>query len=237
MFQGIPIIGIVGGVGSGKSHVAHLFGNLGCLVISSDKQVTEAYALPEVLNQIRQRWGDEAIGPQGLINRKLIASKVFNVPAERQWLESLLHPVVANLRDAVMQQAAQQSERPVAFIWDTPLLFEVGLADRCDAVVFVDTPDDVRLDRVRRSRGWDAGELRRREISQWPLDKKRRLSHYVITNAAETPDSCPATKDPARPPEVDSPVASVDGEISGSCELRRQVRQVLSRIVSDLRAN
>ena len=72
-----------------------------------------------------------------------------------------------------------------AIIWDTPLLFEAGLEKGCDAVVFVDVPQPQRLERVARSRGWDEVELIRREKSQWPLDKKREISDYIIDNTAD----------------------------------------------------
>jgi dephospho-CoA kinase len=73
----------------------------------------------------------------------------------------------------------------LAFVWDTPLLVENGLNSQCDAVVFVDASREVRLARVKESRGWDEAELERREKSQMPLDKKREISDYVLVNAAE----------------------------------------------------
>jgi dephospho-CoA kinase len=73
----------------------------------------------------------------------------------------------------------------VAFVWDTPLLFETGLNEQCDAVVFVDAPQPLRLARVQASRGWDAGELARRENSQLALDTKRNISQYVVKNTAD----------------------------------------------------
>ena len=65
------------------------------------------------------------------------------------------------------------------------LLFEVDLHRQCDVVVFVDSPNELRLQRVREKRGWDAAELARREISQWPLDSKREISDYVVSNTAD----------------------------------------------------
>ena len=83
-----------------------------------------------------------------------------------------------------MQQAVGDAQ-VLAFVWDTPLLMESGLDSQCDAVVFVDAPREVRLGRVKESRGWDEGELERREKSQMPLDKKREISDYVLVNTAE----------------------------------------------------
>lgn len=222
MFENIPIIGIVGGVGSGKSFVAKLFGELGCLVISSDEQVTQAYTLPEVRRQVAAIWGDDLFDADGVLNRKRLAAKVFTSPEDRRRLEALIHPVVARLRDDVMRSAAASTVRPVAFVWDTPLLFEAGLADRCDAVVFVDASEAVRQHRVQQTRGWEPGELARRENSQTPLDKKRARSHYVITNEAEEAGSLTAPDGHATEP---NPTDHAVG-------LRRQVRSVLNQILA-----
>lgn len=179
-----PIIGIAGGIGSGKSFVARLFGELRCMVISSDEQVSEAYRDPRVLATLREWWGDDVVTPAGEINRRVVAQKVFEQPDQLKRLEQLVHPMVQAARERAMTEA---SDDPgvVAFVWDTPLLFETGLHRQCDAVVFVQAPLEVRRERVRSSRGWDEAELDRREKSQMPLDTKRELSQYVIDNTAD----------------------------------------------------
>jgi dephospho-CoA kinase len=179
-----PIIGIAGGIGSGKSFVAQIFGEFGCLVISSDDQVREAYRDPTVVATLRRWWGDEVLTPAGEVNKRVVAAKIFGQPAERERLEQLLHPMVNQARERAMEAAATDPNVR-AFVWDTPLLFETGLNARCDAVVFVEAPQALRLARVAASRGWDAGELARRENSQMPLDTKRNLSQYVIENTAD----------------------------------------------------
>lgn len=184
MFSGKPVIGIIGGIGSGKSFVADLFGELGCLVIKSDDQVRQAYREPQVKEAIRQWWGDAMLTPDGEVNRAAIAGKVFSNPAERQRLEQLLHPMVAEARDRLMAQAAKDPAVR-AYVWDTPLLLEAGLKPCCDAVVFVEAPLEVRQERVKRTRGWEPAELIVREKSQLPLDKKQEMSDYMIRNTAE----------------------------------------------------
>ena len=213
VYAGRPIIGIAGGIGSGKSFVAALFGELGCLVIDSDAQVRAAYAEPAVRETLRRWWGDWIYTPDGKIDRRAIAAKVFADPAERLRLEALIHPRVAAAREEAMRAAVAAGDPtgslgggPEAFVWDAPLLFETGLNVRCDAVVFVDAPLEARLARVRR-RGWDAAELGRRENLQSPLDTKRRLSDDVVTNTA-----------------------NADAGAFGAEHVRDQVRQVLSRI-------
>jgi dephospho-CoA kinase len=184
MFAGKPIIGIAGGIGSGKSFIANLFTPEGCAVIDSDAQVRSAYTNPEVLDILRKWWGDTVFHSDGSVNRAAIAKRVFANPPERLRLEGLLHPLVGKLRHRQMEELANKPEI-VAFIWDTPLLFEAGLNGQCDAILFVETPLDVRQERVARTRGWSPEELLRRENLQWPLDRKRQISDYVIQNTAD----------------------------------------------------
>jgi dephospho-CoA kinase len=184
VFEGKPIIGIAGGIGSGKSFVARLFGELCCCVIHADEQIRQAYSDPHIAETLRQWWGQQIYNPDGTIDRHAIASRIFANQQDRVRLERLLHPWVARERDRIMMLNAAKSEVK-AFIWDTPLLFEAGLERECDAVVFVDAPLDLRYQRVAQSRGWSQDEMNRREKLQWGLDKKRKASHYVVVNTAD----------------------------------------------------
>lgn len=182
--HGKPIIGITGGIGSGKSFVADLFGEMGCLVIKSDEQVNEAYQDAAITRQLREWWGDDVVAKGGGVNRRAIAERIFNSATERRRLEGLLHPYVARRRDEVMKGAADD-RGVVAFVWDTPLLIETGLDEHCDAVVFVEAPLALRLQRVAAGRKWSSEELMRRENLQTPLDRKRQISDYVVNNTAD----------------------------------------------------
>ncbi len=178
-----PIIGIIGGIGSGKSFVAKLFGELGAMVINSDDLVHAVYGREDVKKTLREWWGDAVFQADGSVDRKAIAKRVFADADQRRRLEQLVHPLVNQERQRLME-SAKDDPAVTAFVWDTPLLVETGLDKLCDAVVFVDAPASVRLSRVA-NRGWDEAELVRRENSQMPLDNKRRISDYVISNAAE----------------------------------------------------
>lgn len=184
MFVGKPIIGVAGGIGSGKSFVAGLFAEFGGLVLDSDAQVRQAYDDPNVLAVITKWWGERAFQPDGSANRAAIARIIFSDETERRRLEALIHPKVAVLRDRAMGGAARDA-RVKAYIWDTPLLFETGLNRQCDAVVFVDCPAAMRRERVAMTRQWGEADWRRRENLQWPLDSKRQMSDYVIHNTAD----------------------------------------------------
>jgi dephospho-CoA kinase len=188
MYAGKPIIGLSGGIGAGKSFVGSLFAELGCLVINSDELSSQVYQDPSVKQILRDWWGDAVFRRAGEcsdeVDRAAVGRKVFNSDEDRKRLEGILHPRIARLRETRMKAGAADP-RVVAFVWDSPLLFETQISSACDATVFVDAPETVRWERVRQSRGWDAAELARREKSQMPLDKKRLISDYVLVNATD----------------------------------------------------
>ena len=173
MFAGKPIIGVVGGIGSGKSFVADLCGELGCLVIHSDKLIEEAYNNQEIRQALSDFWGNAVFTADGNIDRKAIARKIFSDAPARIKLQGLLYPVVDQRRREMMVAAADDRSIP-AFVWDSPLLVETGLDRQCDAIFFVDAPLELRLPRISKNRGWDAEELARRENLQYPLRQKQR---------------------------------------------------------------
>ena len=158
-----------------------MFGEMGCGVIDSDAQVRAAYGSDSVRRELRAWWGDSVFLPDGSVNRKAIARRVFDSPMERARLEKLVHPLVAAARDREMVEVAKD-RKILAFVWDTPLLFEAGLNPQCDAIVFIEADPAQRLSRVVLSRGWSQEELSRRENFQWALDKKRNFSDYVLKN-------------------------------------------------------
>ena len=152
-------------------------------MINADALVHLAYARDDVKATLQQWWGDAVFNADGTVNRRAIAARVFNNDAERTRLEGLTHPLVYAERDRIMESRSADPA-VTAFVWDTPLLVETGGHVRCDALVFVDVPEEIRQLRVA-GRGWDAQELKRRENLQLPLDKKKQLADYVISNAVE----------------------------------------------------
>jgi dephospho-CoA kinase len=185
MFQGKPIIGIAGGIGSGKSMVARFLADLGCHVIDSDELSRQAYRKSEVVQTLQSWWGDAVVQPDGSVDRRAVAKRVFSDETQLRKLEGLIHPLVEQSRQEAMDLAIRKNPDLPAFVWDSPLLFESGLSPRCDAVIFVQTPLAQRVARVSQTRGWDEAELTRRENLQWPLDKKREISDYVVVNTAD----------------------------------------------------
>lgn len=183
----IPVIGLVGGIGAGKSAVARLLADAGCVVSDADADARAALDDPEIRRRLRDRFGDAVFTDDGAVDRGRLADVVFADPAARCALEEITHPWIHRRRRSVFDRArseARAGARPAiaAFVIDAPLLVEAGLDAECDAVIFVDAPRDIRLDRVRRTRGWDERELARREGSQIPLDEKRSRADHVLRN-------------------------------------------------------
>jgi dephospho-CoA kinase len=176
-----PVIGLAGAIGAGKSTVAGILGEAGCLVSDADRLAREVLAESDVVAELVSWWGSGVLDADGRPDRKAIAEIVFADPEARQRLEDLVHPRVHAARAAAFASAPPNTP---ALVIDAPLLFEAGLAEACDAVVFVDAPRKTRIERVAR-RGWDAAELDRREAAQWPLDRKRASADHVLVNDAD----------------------------------------------------
>ncbi len=175
-----PVIGLAGGIGAGKSRVAAILTEAGCLVSDSDADARAVFDEAEVIETLRSWWGEQVVRPDGGIDRSEVARRVFADPEERTRLERLVHPAIHARRRARFESAPPGTP---ALVIDAPLLFEAGLDAECDAVLFVDAPREVRLERVRRHRGWDESELDRREAAQWPVHRKRAGADEVVENA------------------------------------------------------
>lgn len=177
--SGPVVIGLAGGIGAGKSHVAKVLGDLGCVVSDSDALAKAALQEPGVRGELAAWWGPGVLDDQGRVDRARVGAIVFADPAQRRRLEALVHPRVHAARARQMQEA--RARGAPALVIDAPLLFEAGVDAECDAVVFVECPAPVRRERVR-ARGWTDDELARREAAQLPLEEKRRRCRFVIDN-------------------------------------------------------
>jgi dephospho-CoA kinase len=174
-----PVIGLAGGIGAGKSVVATMLAELGCMISDADAAGREALRDSAIRKQLLQWWGETILDRSGAVDRAKVATIVFNDPRERIRLEALTHPWIHQRRHDEFAFAGPEIK---AFVIDAPLLFETNLDDECDAVIFVDAPEKLRRERVRRERGWDAAELARRESVQLALDEKRKRADHVISN-------------------------------------------------------
>ncbi len=176
-----PIIGLTGGIGAGKSFVADIMRELGAAIVDSDRLAHQELSDPQVVDTLREWWGETVCARDGGIDRKAVAGIVFASPVELKRLEDLLYPRI-DRRRALLVVDFEQDEAIQAIVYDAPKLYEAGLDKKCDCVVFVDASWQVRLDRAAQSRGWDEAELQKREKMQDPLEPKKAKADYVVTN-------------------------------------------------------
>lgn len=173
------ILGLTGGIASGKSAVLALFKKEGARTLDCDKIAREVVRPGSpALKKIVRAFGPSVLGRDGALDRKMMADIVFASAARRRKLEAIVHPeVVRRLRKGI---AAVPSGLVVA---DIPLLFEAGLGRLADAVAVVWVPRALQFRRLRQRDGFGVREAARRLRSQWPLDKKKKLAGIVIDNS------------------------------------------------------
>lgn len=181
----IPIVGIVGGIGSGKSAVANWVAEHARVsVLNADQLGHQALEAADVKKALCARFGDSILGADGKIERSAVAREVFGSDPchveSRHDLEAIVHPEIDRQVAEGIALAASQGQDAV--LLDAAILLESGWRNKCDLVVFIDTSDEVRLCRVRKARGWTENELRRRESSQWSLMEKRREADLIVVN-------------------------------------------------------
>jgi len=180
-----PIIGLAGGIGAGKSTVARLLAEAGCMVASSDKVNREALRDAEIRRTLVEWWGEGILDGSGEIDRGAVAKIVFADAGERKRLEGLTHPWIQRRH---LEQFAGAGPETRALVIDAPLLFEAGWEGFCEAVIFVDAPRALRLTRLKRERNWTEKDVKEREDSQLVLDEKRSRADHIIWNDGELSD-------------------------------------------------
>ena len=180
----VPIIGILGGIGSGKSSVVRQVTEFHLHVIDADRIGHELLSDTEVLRQLRQAFDPSIFDSEGHVIRPNLAACVFGESAEQQAglrrLNAVLHPAI---QQETLSQIEQVSQDADAIIIDAALLLEAGWSAPCDVLIYIDTPESRRIERVRENRNWSAEELRSRELTQLPLDKKRAQANHVVDNS------------------------------------------------------
>jgi len=184
------VLGILGGIASGKSLAARLLAGPEGVVIDADALAHAVLASDEVAAQVRARFGPGALGADGRPDRERLGRLVFSDPEARKFLEGCTHPPVRAMIRARLEQA--RAPGVPRGVLDVPLLLENDeqsrLAALCDVLVFVDCDDGDRERRAAASRGWAPGELARREAAQLPLSTKKARADLVLSNRGTPAD-------------------------------------------------
>lgn len=178
------IIGILGGIGSGKSSVADIFGDLGCAVINADTLAHQELAREKVKSELVELFGSEILADDSSLDKKSLAEKVFDDQSKLEKLNKIIHPRVLKRTETLIEKYKGQNEVK-AIVLDMPLLLEVGWDKRCDYLVFIDADREIRLKRIRKSGKIDETSLKNRENFQILLDKKASMADYIIDNNSD----------------------------------------------------
>jgi dephospho-CoA kinase len=177
------LVGLTGGIASGKSTVSRQLAALGCPVIDADLLAREVVAPGEpALAAVAEAFGPEVLRPDGGLDRPRLGAIVFRDAARRKALEAIIHPAVQARRQAALDGLAARGFDGLV-VQDAALLIEVGGAAHVDRLVGVYAEPAAQRERLMRRDGLDAAEAERRIASQMPLAEKAKLAHYVIDNS------------------------------------------------------
>lgn len=171
------IIGLTGGIGSGKSTVARYIASQGIPVYIADEEAKKIINAPEVLMLIAETFGANLI-ENGTINRQKLAQLVFNNPKKLQQLNTIIHPKVKQDFDNWVQK---HQNHPFV-VKEAAILFESGSYKYCDKIITVTAPKPIRLQRVMQRDGVSEDQVLARMHNQWTEEEKIALSDYIIQN-------------------------------------------------------
>jgi dephospho-CoA kinase len=182
----VPIVGVVGGIGGGKSLVSEELVKHGGYLVAGDVLGHEALRQPDIKDKVIKRWGRELLNEQGEVQRRRLGLKVFADAAELRALEALVFPWIGRRIDEEILKARRDSTVKM-IVLDAAVMMEAGWDVNCDKVIFVDAPREARLKRLLNERGWSTREVEGREAAQMPVEAKRRRADAVIDNSG-TPE-------------------------------------------------
>ena len=178
-----PILGITGGIASGKSTVAAELEKLGCAVIRADALVHEMLEEEPVRDEIVRLFGREILTPSGDIDRGQLAEIVFSDAEKLATLNNLLHPRVLQRTEELIAEYNQRTHAK-AIVLDMPLLIEVGWANRCDRLIFVRCDRQRRVERAKQT-GLNERDVEIRENFQISVDEKATLADNALDNNSD----------------------------------------------------
>jgi dephospho-CoA kinase len=172
-------VGLTGGIGSGKSEVSRRLAERGAVVVDADLLAREVVEPGTAgLADVVEAFGEKVLGPDGRLDRPALGRLIFGDDAARRRLEGIIHPRVRQRARQIQEDAPADA----VVVHDNPLLVEMGQAGDFDAVVVVDAPDDVRLDRLVRLRGMSPEDAQARIAAQASRQERLAVADHVVRN-------------------------------------------------------
>ncbi|PFG28809.1 dephospho-CoA kinase [Corynebacterium renale] len=178
----MKILGLTGGIGSGKSTVSRMLAEAGFTIVDADKiaRLVVEFGQP-ALTELAEAFGPDILSDDGTLNRGLLARRAFASPEATAQLNSITHPRIEQERRRQFAQAEKAGANWV--VYDMPLLIEQGAHKDVDYVVVVDVPVDIRVERLIRSRGMDESDARKRIAAQVGDDERRKVADTILDNS------------------------------------------------------
>ena len=174
------VVGLTGGVATGKSTVAKMFKHCGAVVIDADELARDVVKPGKpAWHEIVSTFGKTVLNPDRTLNRQAIGAIVFGNRVKLRRLERIIHPRVARQQAKLTRQAARNDPKAVV-IYDVPLLFEVGIDKRVDKIIVVTADQETQIARLKKRNGLSRAEALRRIRSQMPLAKKIQRTDHVL---------------------------------------------------------
>ncbi len=191
----MPIIGITGGIGTGKSTVATMLGELGAVTINADDAAREVLdPESEGLREVAAAFGQEVIHPDGTLDRAKLADIVFEDSEARKKLEAITHPRILALMRKWIDRAQRRNLPDSIIAVEVPLLFETGMEGWFDRIVVVSASEPSQVKRLRDRSQLSESEALARIKAQMPLAEKTARAHHVIPNDGSLADLRKAVK-------------------------------------------
>ena len=179
------LVGLTGGIGSGKSTVTGMLAERGAVVVDADRLARDAVAPGTAgFDAVRDRFGDAVIAPDGSLDRAALARIVFADDEARAALEAIVHPEV---RRRIAESVAAHAETDDVVVVDSPLLIETGAHEGFEVVVVVTAPIAERVARLA-ARGMSEDDVLARDAAQMPLEEKAALADVVVNNDGSLDD-------------------------------------------------
>jgi len=174
------LVGLTGGIGSGKTTVAHMLEARGAVVFDADVLARDAIA-PGTPGHERvvERFGSNVLAPGGDIDREALASTVFADPAARRDLEAIVHPEVRRL---FAESTEEYRDTDAVVVFSAPLLVETGMHTAFEVLIVVSAPVETQVDRLLRGRAMSEAAIRGRIGAQLPLEEKAAVADILIDN-------------------------------------------------------
>lgn len=179
------VIGLTGGIASGKSMISTYLRELGAVIIDADELAREAVRPhSQAWRRIREYFGDTVIDDNGNIDRSKLGTIVFRSPGDREKLNSFIHPEVIESTGRIINAHKAKGEAALVVV-DAPLLIETGMTSLVDEVWVVAVPEDMQIDRLMKRDNISREEALGRLRAQMPLEDKRRRADRIIDNSGE----------------------------------------------------